>query len=52
MLREWASEETLEKIEEALTPPPSWRDPLTGLPAGWTGNEEDEWAEWERAARG
>lgn len=51
MIREWANKERLEEIDEALTPPPSWRDPLTGLPAGWTGSEDDDWAAWEAAAR-
>lgn len=46
MLREWANEERNEKIDAALTAPASWRDPLTGLPAGF-GSEDDDWAEWE-----
>lgn len=52
MIREWASEETLDKIEEALTPPASWRDPMTGLPLGWSDDEADDWAMWEAAAKG
>jgi hypothetical protein len=46
MLREWANEKTLEQIKAALRPPASWRDPDTGLPAGF-GDEDDDWAEWE-----
>lgn len=37
-----------EWIDEHLTPPPEWRDPSTGLPAGWTNREDDEWALWQR----
>lgn len=51
MLREWADEERLDEIDDALTAPATWRDPLTGLPAGWTDNEDDEWADWLAAAR-
>lgn len=51
MLREWATEEQLDAIAEALEPPVDWRDPRTGLPAGWSDDEADEWAEWERALR-
>lgn len=51
MMREWANQDTLDEIDEWLTPPPHWRDPMTGLPAGWTGNEDDEWAEWQAAMR-
>jgi len=50
MITEWATQKDLEKIEQALRPPPSWRDPLTGLPAGF-GDEDDDWAEWEAAYR-
>lgn len=48
MLREWADKDQLKNIEKALRPPASWRDPTTGLPAGW-GDEEDDWAQWERS---
>lgn len=50
MLREWANQETLDKIEDALEPPASWRDPATGLPAGWE-NADDGWEAFERALR-
>jgi len=51
MLREWASKDTLEKIERALTPPATWRDVLTGLPAAALTDESDDWAMWEAAMR-
>jgi hypothetical protein len=56
MVWEWAADgrltsEQIDEIEAALEPPPSWRDPLTGLPAGF-GDEDDEWGAWERAAHG
>lgn len=51
MLREWADEDTNDKIADALTPPADWRDPLTGLPAGFTESDEDDWAAWESASR-
>lgn len=51
MLREWAGEKTLDRIERALEPPASWRDPVTGLPAGFSDQEDDDWAQWEAAAR-
>lgn len=47
MIREWASEKTLDAIEEALRAPASWRDPSTGLPAGWS-REDDDFAEFKR----
>jgi hypothetical protein len=48
MLREWAKQEQLDKIEAALTPPPSWRDPSTGLPAGWSSEDDEGWGEgWD-----
>lgn len=50
MLREWADDKQRNEIDRALRPPLTWRDPRTGLPADW-GDEADEWAEWERAAR-
>ena len=40
MIREWASNEQLERIEDALTPPIGWRDPDSGLPAGFTDDED------------
>lgn len=42
------AEKITEWVAEKLTPPADWRDPETGLPAGWTNREEDEWALWER----
>jgi len=51
MLREWADEETLAKIDDALRPPAEWRDPMTGLPAGFSDNEDDDWEDWARAMR-
>lgn len=53
MLRDdpWVSKETLDQIEDALEPPVEWRDPVTGLPAGW-GDEDDDWAEFEASMRG
>lgn len=51
MIREWANKKTLDAIDRALTPPSSWRDPETGMPAGF-GSEADEWAAWEAASRG
>lgn len=48
MIREWANKDQIEDIEEALQAPASWRDPLTGLPAGWVDDEASEWAEFER----
>lgn len=50
MVREWATKETVDKLEQALTPPPGWRDPFSGLPAGW-GDEDDDWAAFEEARR-
>jgi hypothetical protein len=52
MIREWASEETLDKITDALTPPPDWRDPDTGLPAGWSDDEDEDWSMFASAMRG
>lgn len=52
MLREWANKETLDEIEDALTAPPEWRDPNTGLPAGFAPDEDDDWAAFERAMNG
>ena len=46
MVRELADEKRSEKIEQALQPPPWWRDRLTGLPAGFA-DEDDDWADWE-----
>lgn len=53
MLRDdpWVSQETLEEIAEALEPPADWRDPATGLPAGW-GDEDADWSEFEASMRG
>lgn len=51
MIREWATKDQLEEIDDALVPPASWRDPVTGLPAGWTDDEDAEWAEWEYQVR-
>lgn len=51
MLREWANKDTLDKIEELLDPPPSWRDPVTQLPAGFD-DEAAEWEAWTTAMRG
>lgn len=45
MLREWANEERLDEIERALEAPPTWRDPMTGLPAGWD-DDSDEYDEF------
>lgn len=49
MLREWANKDQLDEIDEALRPPLSWRDPSTGMPAGWGQSDEEIWAEWEAA---
>lgn len=49
-LRDGADEKRNDEIDEALTPPPGWRNPLTGLPAGFD-DEADEWALWESATR-
>lgn len=51
-LREYADKDTLKKIDKALQPPRGWRDPDTKLPAGWSDNEDDEWAMFERAVSG
>lgn len=51
MLREWADQKTIDRIDQALTPTPEWRDPLTGLPAGFSEDEDDDWAQWENAMR-
>jgi hypothetical protein len=51
MIREWADKDTLEKLEDALTPPASWRDPVTGMPAGWVDDEDGDWAAFEAARR-
>lgn len=51
MLREWANKEMLDDIDGALTPPPGWRDPSTGLPLGFSDDEDDDWADWEAATR-
>ena len=48
-MREWANEETLDRIEAALAPP-NRIDPDTGTPM-WYGSDEDAWAEFEREAR-
>lgn len=52
MIREWATEDTLDKIAEALKAPAGWRDPDTGLPAGWEEDDDDEWRAFESAMRG
>lgn len=50
MIREWANKDLNEQITAALRPPANWRDPSTGLPAGWeTEDEQAQWAEFERA---
>lgn len=49
MLREWATEEQNDKIDRALRPPADWRDPETGLPAGWSDDDDDDWDAWEAA---
>ena len=46
MLREWADEDRLDEIERALTAPLSWRDPATGLPAGFDDDDGDEYDEF------
>lgn len=46
-LRENADEKTIDKIEDALTPPLSVR--VNGVPVGF--GEDEMWAEWEMAAR-
>lgn len=51
MVLEWANDKTRAKIEQALTPPASYRDPSTGLPLGWSDNEADDWHQWERSMR-
>lgn len=52
MLRENThTAERHEALDRALRPPPGWRDPDTGLPAGWTDDEGDDWAQWEAAMR-
>lgn len=51
MLREWADKKRVDEIERALRPPASWRDPDTGLPAGWD-TEDDEWALWQSSTKG
>lgn len=50
MLYEWADKDAKAEIDEALIPPPDWRDPATGLPAGF-GEEDEEWALWESQMR-
>ncbi len=52
MIREWANQDRIDEIERALTAPPGWIDPDTGLPAGWTDDEDDEWSMFEAAMRG
>ena len=49
-LRDGADDDRLDQIEEALIPPAGWRNPLTGMPAGF-GDEDDDWEAWVQAAR-
>jgi hypothetical protein len=45
-IRENADEDDLARIEDALTPPTTYRN-ASGVPA-WYGSDDDAWAEFER----
>jgi len=49
-LRENSSSEDWQKIADALEPPRDWIDPATNAPQ-WYGDDDDAWAEFERAMR-
>lgn len=51
MIREWASKDTLDEIDERLATPPGWINPVTGLPDGFTDDEDDDWAAFQKAMR-
>jgi hypothetical protein len=46
MIKEWANQATLDRIADALEPPADWRDPVTGLPAGWSSEDDDGMQVW------
>lgn len=47
-LREYADEDTLARIDEALEPPLTAK---VGAVPAWYGSDEDAWAGWEGQAR-